>query len=189
MIEILTHPASWKETNKLFSLLITSHNHWGDSGTYGGSSASCCWRQTGTAGAVQRSISSNRRVAATFPCTDSPITVFGPVTWLCRLKCWIFLDSHTHGSPPRRSLDNRLLSQDNHSFKAQCQTESIKCTWWSGRSLWSGPRLGYVAFLCPAVTGEPVIHPVCFNPNKLKRVERITSCVSEYVWVERHSPK
>ncbi len=55
---------------------------------------------------ARKSVSMNRHVATTFPCiysafffnschhshtTYNHITGFCPVTWLCRLKCWIFL--------------------------------------------------------------------------------------------------
>ncbi len=66
--------------------------------------------------------------------TFSHITVFGPVTWLCQLKCQISLNrqfSPTRGSPS---------SAFKISFK--CQTRRIRSTQRSGRSLWSGPKLG-----------------------------------------------
>ncbi len=42
----------------------------------------------------------------------------------------------------QRSLDNCFFNQENHSFKAQCQTKRIKSTQWSGYSLWSSSMLG-----------------------------------------------
>ncbi len=78
--------------------------------------ASCCRRQTGTDAVSPRSVSLNRRVAAACPSINSAvfkthirdttyinITVFGPVTRLCQLKCLIFLIrqlSPARSSPP-----------------------------------------------------------------------------------------
>ncbi len=62
-----------------------------------------------------------------------------PLTQPCRLKWWIFLNRQLN--PSHRSLDNCFFNWENHSFTAQCQTKRIKSTQWSGRSLWSEPRL------------------------------------------------
>ncbi len=67
--------------------------------------------------------------------TNKHITVFGPVTWLCQLKCWTSLDkqfSLAHGSPTP-GTHWIIFSWENHSFKAQRQTKRIKSTQWSGR--------------------------------------------------------
>ncbi len=143
VIQILTHHASWEETN-VFRITLSP---WVDSGTYSGTSSlslpTSDWNRSclPPVGVAWRSISPNRQVVTTLQCinlafcsthikgiTYSHITVLGPVTWLCQLKCWIFLDrqpSPAHDSPAQHSLDNHLFKQRNHSFTAQCQTEGI----------------------------------------------------------------
>ncbi len=36
----------------------------------------------------------------------------------------------------RRSLDNRLFNQENHSFTVQCQTKRIKSAEWAESLVW-----------------------------------------------------
>ncbi len=70
-----------------------------------------------------------RRVAATFPCfkicpffklshhhqtSCNHMTVFGSVTRLCRLKCWVFLDSLVLPMAPHLTG-----SLDNHTFNRE----------------------------------------------------------------------
>ncbi len=69
---------------------------------------------------------------------STTLLFFGPVTRLRWLKCSLVPPMALHH---RHSLDNRFFNQRNHSFKVQCQAKRIKSTWWSGWSLWSGPRL------------------------------------------------